>query len=95
MGDKPSRDAMPTPITGAVAAFPEEMQPLFVELIGARDPGLRTILLQKDQPGKVEQLAVEAILGDEPDTQLVSPDWEPTGRGIAIEKLIRQFFVWS
>ncbi len=96
MGDRPWRDEIPAramPVSGVVARLPHKMQSLFMEIVGAKDPGLLAALQAEDEPTETEEGAVEAILADELATQMGPPDWEPTGRGIAIEKMIKQFFV--
>ncbi len=96
MGEPPCRDEIPAraiSVSGVVAALPQHMQSLFVGIVGTKDPELLAALQAKGEPTENEERAVEAILADELATQMGPPDWEPTAEGLAIEQLIKHFFV--
>ena len=77
-------------VTNVVDSLPLQLQPLFVEVVGAADPELLRSLRSHAEPTPDEIKAVQDVLLNEFCCNL-QPDDEPTERGCQIDDLIGAF----
>jgi hypothetical protein len=81
-----------TPVSGAVALMPSSTRDLFQAILAERDPGLLELLRSTSTPSREQRVAVEDLLSGEFARELQS-DYEPTGRGRAIDEVLGQFLM--
>ena len=77
-------------MVNVVESLPSQLQPLFVEVVGAADPELLGSLRSHAEPTPDEIEAVLDVLSNEFCCNL-QPDDEPTERGCQVDDLIHAF----
>jgi hypothetical protein len=79
-------------MSNVIEQLPEELRPLLIEIVGEQDENLLATLRTHDEPSQADRETVESLLADEFSRNL-GQDFEPTGRGKAIDRLIGIFLL--
>jgi hypothetical protein len=77
-------------VMNVVSSLPDDMQQMFVEIIGVHSSSLMSSLLEHQEPTLAEREAVEEILSNE-FVHWLRPDDEPTDKGRKIDNLLGAF----